>query len=658
MRALRWVGLGTLVSLLSVGTQVRAQPGLPPAPSMDRSFDVQLFHPSVGTHGFITLDGAEVLEHKLFNFGLVANYERQPLSYTLATLGSPAASTTVVPVQNLSMAELSAAMGLFNRFEVGVALPLAISWGGDAYDGYGARTGPASNVYGVGDLRVEGKGEVVGFGPDRAFLLSLSAGGTLPTGDKSAFLGDKSVTGRARAMLEYQPTETLRAIAMLGGLFREKSEFLGSPQTHAMLYGAAAELRPKPEIAVLAEVTGRLGSKYSDTNPAEFDAGMRFYLPSMVNLLMGAGFGLDRGIGSPIARAFVGLGWAPDYRDRDHDGIPDIYDRCPDEPEDHDGFQDEDGCPDLDNDQDGIPDTVDKCPNEPEDFDGFQDDDGCPDLDNDGDGIPDLNDACPNEKEDGKGKRPNDGCPSTTEDSDGDGIPDVVDKCPDEPEDKDGFQDDDGCPDYDNDGDGIPDAYDACPNEPEDMDGFEDSDGCPDPDNDHDGIPDVKDRCPNQPETFNNFKDDDGCPDSGPELVRLGETDDKVYLGEHINFFTGPGGKPLLTTNSHMLIGLVARVLKGHVEVAKIRIDVQGKDATKEATKERGEVVRSALVKNGIDPQRLKVVGLGPGPSRVEFIIESRLKPRRSPLAIPVASTPESATPVSTSPDNSTGESR
>jgi hypothetical protein len=99
-------------------------------------------------------------------------------------------------------------------------------------------------------------------------------------------------------------------------------------------------------------------------------------------------------------------------------------------------------------------------------------------------------------------------------------------------------------------------------------------------------------------------------------------------------------------------------VLKGHVEVAKIRIDVQGKDATKEATKERGEVVRSALVKNGIDPQRLKVVGLGPGPSRVEFIIESRLKPRRSPLAIPVASTPESATPVSTSPDNSTGESR
>jgi hypothetical protein len=48
-------------------------------------------------------------------------------------------------------------------------------------------------------------------------------------------------------------------------------------------------------------------------------------------------------------------------------------------PEDKDGFQDEDGCPDPDNDNDGIPDAVDKCPNEPETVNGFQDGDGCPD---------------------------------------------------------------------------------------------------------------------------------------------------------------------------------------------------------------------------------------------------------------------------------------
>lgn len=66
-------------------------------------------------------------------------------------------------------------------------------------------------------------------------------------------------------------------------------------------------------------------------------------------------------------------------KDSDGDGIPDMYDKCPQAPEDFDGYQDQDGCPDPDNDADGIPDSLDKCPNTPEDFNGYLDDDGCPD---------------------------------------------------------------------------------------------------------------------------------------------------------------------------------------------------------------------------------------------------------------------------------------
>ncbi|MBP9089026.1 MAG: OmpA family protein [Kofleriaceae bacterium] len=131
--------------------------------------------------------------------------------------------------------------------------------------------------------------------------------------------------------------------------------------------------------------------------------------------------------------------------DPDGDGIKGSADTCPTEAEDKDGFQDEDGCPDLDNDGDGVADTADKCPMEPEDKDGFQDEDGCPEADNDADGIPDA-----------------------------------ADKCPTDAEDKDGFQDDDGCPDLDNDGDGVVDANDKCQDKPETKNGFEDGDGCPD----------------------------------------------------------------------------------------------------------------------------------------------------------------------------------
>lgn len=131
--------------------------------------------------------------------------------------------------------------------------------------------------------------------------------------------------------------------------------------------------------------------------------------------------------------------------DRDHDGILDRKDKCPDQPEDQDGFEDEDGCPEADNDRDGILDKLDRCPSDPEDKDQFEDEDGCSDPDNDGDEILDPDDECPMD-----------------------------------PEDTDGFEDEDGCPEPDNDGDKILDVKDLCPNEAETVNGIADNDGCPD----------------------------------------------------------------------------------------------------------------------------------------------------------------------------------
>jgi len=117
--------------------------------------------------------------------------------------------------------------------------------------------------------------------------------------------------------------------------------------------------------------------------------------------------------------------------DRDGDGYLDPQDKCPDQPEVFQGFEDEDGCPDdPDTDGDGITDSKDSCVLEPEDKDGYLDEDGCPELDNDLDGIADT-----------------------------------VDKCPLEAEDPDGYEDEDGCPDPDNDKDTVPDVKDQCPNE-------------------------------------------------------------------------------------------------------------------------------------------------------------------------------------------------
>jgi len=130
-------------------------------------------------------------------------------------------------------------------------------------------------------------------------------------------------------------------------------------------------------------------------------------------------------------------------KDTDNDVIYYNIDQCPDEPEDFDGFEDEDGCPDPDNDKDGVLDYLDKCPDTLEDFDGYMDKDGCPDIDNDGDGIRDEIDECSNEAEDFDRFEDEDGCPDP--DNDNDGTLDTEDKCPDIP----GPRSNNGCPDGD-----------------------------------------------------------------------------------------------------------------------------------------------------------------------------------------------------------------
>lgn len=115
------------------------------------------------------------------------------------------------------------------------------------------------------------------------------------------------------------------------------------------------------------------------------------------------GLGMNFGCEKPVMAARAG--------DRDRDGIPDDVDKCPDNPEDFDGYQDTDGCPDADNDGDGVVDAQDQCPGQAEDFDGFEDNDGCPDLDNDKDGILDKDDKCPSAAETFNGYEDTDGCP-------------------------------------------------------------------------------------------------------------------------------------------------------------------------------------------------------------------------------------------------------
>jgi outer membrane protein OmpA-like peptidoglycan-associated protein len=296
-------------------------------------------------------------------------------------------------------------------------------------------------------------------------------------------------------------------------------------------------------------------------------------------------------------------------RDSDGDGIPDVADRCPVTPEDKDGFEDDDGCPEPDNDGDGIPDAKDKCPNEAETFNGNADGDGCPDepLDADGDGVDYEHDRCPLEKGDAS-----DGCPHAPLPalalSGFPGLPKTEAAAENAP----ATEPTAAAPstaDFDH--DGVPDEADACPTSPEDQDGFEDDDGCPEPDNDRDGIPDAKDKCPLVAETINGLKDDDGCPDVGTGVVTV--KGDHVVIDGVVRFKTASAN---LEKASLPLLQQVASTLKAW---AALSIEIQGHtdDVGSAATnvklsKKRAEAIRAVLVKAGVAPNRLVANGYGP----------------------------------------------
>jgi OOP family OmpA-OmpF porin len=617
-----------LASALGRARAVQAQ-----ATATDRSVDVQLLQAPLGPRPFLTLESAFVPTQKQIVLTLLTSYERDPFTLE-TTLVDENSTKRVEVVRDRFTSELGFAFGLRDVVQLGLAIPFTWRQQGSDFNAFGLPSGTNFSGSGLGDVRIEAKAVVVKFGPWNELTLSVAPGLTLPTGDDTKFMGDKTLTGRVRTILELRH-DNLRTVAMVGGLFRSPSHTFVAEIGQQLLFGAGVEYNIHRDVSLLAEVAGRsslkdFSKRYEDASPVEAGVAMRVALPQMFSLTVGGGPGLTRGIGAPTFRLLANIGWAPDFTDEDHDGVWDANDRCPTEPEDRDGFRDSDGCPDPDNDNDGLGDVADKCPNDPEDRDDFQDEDGCPDPDNDRDGIPDAKDACPNAPEDGRGKRPKDGCPSSTEDADGDGIPDAKDKCPEDPEDKDGFQDDDGCPDVDNDNDGIPDAFDACPNDAEDPDGFQDEDGCPEPDNDRDGIPDTADKCPLQPETLNGNQDDDGCPDAGAVLVSL--ADDRIEVRERI-LFAGPASRQALTPTAEGLLKLVALVLKGNPEITKLRIEVRAEGVPRPDTQMRASAIAASLIAKGIAPARLTALGKGGGANRTDFFIETREEPKKAAVA-------------------------
>ncbi len=613
--------------------------------------------PSTDYTGVLTADSANTLGHLRWSVGAQLGYALNPL----VALRND--RTVVKFVQHQLVLDLWASLGLWKHFEVGLHVPVVAYQSSDTGDDpVGTGVDKLSAVT-MGDIRLVLKARF--FEKRRAgFNLGLVGALSVPTGGVlKANGGDRLPTFDPRIIVDYRFKQGTLITLNVGVRIRAATTVGNLKVGPELVYALGAEIpvwRNKSKsgagtLSLLAELFGAVGFTDSDGDrdrgidleeaPLEALAGVRYRFLSGWRLTLAGGAGLTSGYSSPDFRILLNVAYAPQSQgDRDGDGIADSKDRCPNNPEDRDGFEDLDGCPEPDNDRDGVCDPnpdiqkklgryrdqctgKDKAPLRPEDKDGYQDTDGVPDPDNDSDGICDPNSDIQRNLDKYRAQ-----CTGK-------------DKAPLRPEDKDGYQDTDGVPDPDNDGDSICDpnsdiqgnldkyraqctGKDKAPLRPEDKDGHQDTDGVPDPDNDGDGICDNnatiqsnlakyakickgKDKCPNKPETVNGVDDNDGCPDKKRPTVKITAT--KIDILEKVYFQTS---KAVIMKRSHKLLKNVATVLKDNPWVLKVRIeghtDSRGSARkNRRLSRRRARSVKRFLVGLGVKASRLTSRGYG-----------------------------------------------
>lgn len=583
----------------------------------DDKFSVENLAPATSQRtSIISVYGTQTLKLGEWEVNAFGSYARRPLS------GEDEDGDRVGDlVGSIGTINLMGTVGLTDWLDVSLSVPVHRTSEGSVFTARDLQEITLNDLdgnddeadSGFGDIRIVPRARIYQNG---GFGLGLVASIFLPTGKDGSFMSEP-LRLEPRVALDYL-THGVRIAANVGYLVRDDNKLLsgktvgGDSVDDSVTYGVGVDAPLVSVLHVVAEVDGNLGILADDFNksqaPMEWRAGPRIVHGGWLAQL-GAGTAFVRGIGAPAYRLYASIGYAGLDTDADDDGIEDKDDKCVDQAEDKDAFEDQDGCPELDNDHDGIEDAKDGAPNDAEDKDGFSDEDGVPDADNDQDGVPDASDKAPNE-----------------------------------PEDKDGFEDADGAPEADNDGDSVLDAQDGCPL----VAGLPEDGGCAPKDGDNDGVIDRQDRCPTEPGLVQNA----GCP-----LVQV--TEKKLEIGDKVYFDTNAA---VIQERSFALLDAIAKTLADHPEVEQVSVeghtDNQGKPFKNlSLSKKRAAAVVKYLTDKGVDAKRLKSQGFGQDKPiasndtedgqgqnrRVEFVITKRnaeTPAATTPAAAPAAEAP------------------
>jgi OOP family OmpA-OmpF porin len=320
----------------------------------------RLDRPGVGSR-FYASDTLALREPWRPAFGVMSGYTYRAFSIVQADGGRSSL------VRNLWTADLAGDIVIAGGLRLGMSLPVALF-----EDGHDTLIGTSAVVAhqgaAAGDLKIAG--DVYAYGEQNAPLqVAVGVAAYLPTGDRSAFMGDGTARVHPRVLLTGR-TRALVWGARAGYMLRPHEEFLGGVElgSEAVVGGSFGlqhgGLTVGPELLGSTVISGQSGPFTKETTAVE--ALLSAHHEVGRTFIVGAGLGtrITEGLGAPTFRAVLSFEYLPVQRlkgpDRDGDGVPDEIDRCPAVPgcDPH-----EPGCPmpPIDTDGDGLPDYQPTC---------------------------------------------------------------------------------------------------------------------------------------------------------------------------------------------------------------------------------------------------------------------------------------------------------
>jgi outer membrane protein OmpA-like peptidoglycan-associated protein len=317
-----------MVSLAAMAQEVPVPQGL----------NAQNYAPPIDTQATLWTHDANVKPNKYFSARTALTYVKNPLVYRYAGDGeevallSDAMALHILPAYNV------------DRFRFGLDVPI-----------YGMTKGEAENVggAGLGDVALDIKAGLIQREHD-GWGLAVGGRADLPTTTLSPEtpIGSDAFVWALEGIVDYKDGPLLVA-ANLGTRSMPEVDLQNVTMDDYLFWrvGAGIAVNSDETVGLSADLVGGLtykaGLSNGAGNPVEFMGGAWARVQDRLVMRVGGGTGLSEGIGAPDFRVVAMMGYEPPVkRDKDDDGVINKLDKCRDVPEDKDGFNDADGCPD------------------------------------------------------------------------------------------------------------------------------------------------------------------------------------------------------------------------------------------------------------------------------------------------------------------------